>query len=212
MDWYACRYDTGRDISLTTYIDVIRHGEPVGGRRYRGYGIDDSLTEKGWSQMRAAVSKSPPWQHIVSSPLKRCLEFAQELADDLQITLSVEDNLKEIGFGDWEGKTPDDILAEDSEALNHFYQDPVNNRPEGAEPLDTFSERVWNTYLDITSKYQGKHILIVGHAGVARAITANILKMSLDDVYSRLRIEYGGIIRSSVEKNSPPKLLVQGPV
>ncbi len=196
---------------MTTYIDVIRHGEPVGGRRYRGYSVDDPLTEKGWSQMRAAVAKNTHWQHIVSSPLKRCHEFGQELADDLQVSFSVEDNMKEIGFGEWEGKTPEDILAEDSEALNHFYKDPVNNRPKGAEPLDAFSERVWAAYQCILKNHKDKHILIVAHAGVARAITANILKMSLDDVYSRLKIEYGAIIRSSVDEGFPPKLIIQGP-
>ncbi len=162
--------------------------------------------------MRAAVPEKPPWQHIVSSPLKRCLEFSQELANDLQITFSVEDDLKEIGFGDWEGKTPEDILAEDSKALNHFYQDPVNNRPEGAEPLHTFSERVWHAYQDIIKNHHGEHVLVVAHAGVARAITANILHMSLDDVYSRLKIEYGAIIRSSIDEGSPPRLIIQGPV
>lgn len=196
---------------MTTYIDIIRHGEPVGGRRYRGYSVDDALTEKGWSQMRTAVPETPQWQHIVSSPLKRCLEFSQELANDLQITFNIEDDLKEIGFGDWEGKTPEEILAEDNEALDHFYQDPVNNRPKGAEPLNTFSERVWHAYLDIIENHYDKHVLIVAHAGVARAITANILKMSLDDVYSRLRIEYGAIVSSSVDRGSPPRLLIKGP-
>ena len=196
---------------MTTYIDVIRHGEPVGGRRYRGYNIDDPLTEKGWAQMRAAVPESPQWQHIVSSPLKRCLEFSQELANDLQIPFSIEDNMKEIGFGDWEGKTPEEILAEDSEALNLFYIDPVNNRPKGAEPLDTFSERVWNAYQSIIKNHQGKHVLVVAHAGVARAITANILNMSLNDVYSRLKIEYGAVICSAIDDGLPPKLVIQGP-
>ena len=196
---------------MTTFIDVIRHGEPVGGQRYRGYSVDDPLTEKGWEQMRAAVPDSPNWQHIVSSPLQRCLEFSQELAEDLHINFSIEDNVKEIGFGDWEGKTPSEIIAEDSEALNHFYKDPVNNRPKGAEPLDTFSQRVWDAYLNIAETYKGKHVLIVAHAGVARAVTANILKMSLDDVYSRLKIEYGAIIRSSVDEGAPPRLLIQGP-
>jgi broad specificity phosphatase PhoE len=196
---------------VTTYIDVIRHGEPVGGRRYRGYSVDDPLTEKGWAQMRASVPASPQWQHIVSSPLKRCLDFSRALANDLQIPFTVEDNMKEIGFGSWEGKTPDEILAEDSEALNHFYKDPVNNRPDGAEPLDTFSERVWNAYLQILEQHHGKHVLVVAHAGVARAITANILNMSLDDVYSQLRIEYGAVISSSVDDGSAPRLLIKGP-
>lgn len=196
---------------MTTYIDVIRHGEPVGGRRYRGYGVDDPLTETGWQQMRAAVPKAPKWQHIVTSPLKRCLEFSQELASDLNISFSIEDNVKEIGFGDWEGKTPEEIQANDNEALNHFYADPVNNRPDGAEPLDTFSLRVWNAYQTIIEQHQDKHILIVAHAGVARAITANILKMSLDNVYSRLKIDYGAIISSSIDEGFPAKLLIHGP-
>ncbi len=196
---------------MTTYIDIIRHGEPVGGRRYRGYSVDDPLTEKGWTQMRAAVPETPQWQHIVSSPLKRCLEFGQELANDLQISFSIIDNMKEIGFGDWEGKTPEDILAEDSEALNHFYNDPVHHRPKGAEPLNSFSQRVWSAYQSILEQHQGKHVLVVAHAGVARAITANILKMSLDDVYSCLKIEYGAIIHSAVDEGLPPKLLIQSP-
>ncbi len=196
---------------MTTYIDVIRHGEPVGGRRYRGFGVDDPLTEKGWAQMRVAVPETPPWQHIVSSPLKRCLEFSQELANDLQISCSIDDNMKEIGFGVWEGKTPGDILAQDSEALKHFYKDPVHHRPEGAEPLNSFSQRVWNAYQSILQQHQGKHVLVVAHAGVARAITANILNMSLGDVYSRLKIEYGAIIHSVVDEGMPPRLLIQGP-
>jgi len=197
---------------MTTYIDVIRHGEPVGGRRYRGYGVDDPLTEKGWQQMRAAVADHTPWQHIVSSPLCRCLDFSKELAERLNIEYSVDERVKEIGFGVWEGKTPDEILAEDSEALTHFYRDPVHNRPEGAEPLDTFAERVWQAYQNVLTEHHGKHVLIVAHAGVARAVTANILQMSLDDVYSRLRIEYGAIISSSVDDDSPAKLLIQGPI
>lgn len=196
---------------MTTYIDVIRHGEPVGGRRYRGYSVDDPLTEKGWAQMRAAIPEPAPWQHIISSPLSRCHEFSKELATRLNIEFEIDDRVKEIGFGDWEGKTPDEILAADSEALNHFYKDPVNNRPKGAEPLDSFADRVWQAYQSILENHRGKHVLIVGHAGVARAITANILQMSLDDVYSRLGIEYGAIICSSIDEGKPPKLRIHGP-
>ena len=196
---------------MTTHIDIIRHGEPVGGRRYRGYSIDDPLTEKGWTQMLSAVPENPRWQHIVSSPLKRCLEFTQQLANDLQISYGIEDNIKEIGFGEWEGKSPEDIVAEDSEALNLFYTDPVNNRPAGAEPLHAFSARVWHAYQSIIENNPHKHVLIVAHAGVARAITANILKISLEHVYSRLRIEYGGIICTAVDEGSPAKLVIQGP-
>lgn len=196
---------------MTTCIDIIRHGEPVGGRRYRGHSVDDPLTEKGWRQMQASVPDSPRWQHVISSPLKRCLAFSRQLANDLNIPCSVVDDFREIGFGEWEGKTPDEILARDSDALLRFYQDPVNNRPEGAESLSSFSERVWRAYQNIAEKHKGQHVLVVAHAGVSRAVIANILKMSLCDVYSLLKIEYGSLVHSSIEDGMPPKLIFDGP-
>lgn len=194
---------------MKTQIDVIRHGEPEGGRRYRGYGVNDPLTEKGWQQMWESIADQPPWDLIISSPLARCLDFGQALAEKAGIECIIEDNMKEIGFGVWEGLTPEEILAEDSEALNHFYADPVHNRPEGAEPLEEFSERVWQAYLSIASTHASKHILIVGHAGVARAIVANTLHMSLDDVYSRLGVEYAAIVSTVINGDAPPKMVIQ---
>ena len=192
-----------------TKIDVIRHGEPEGGRRYRGYGVNEPLTEKGWAKMWASIPEQVPWDIIVSSPLARCLDFAQALAESANIPCIVEDDMKEIGFGVWEGLTPEEILADDSEALNHFYKDPVHNRPEGAEDLDAFSQRVWNAYQAIASTHKGKHIRIVGHAGGAGAIAAKVLHMSLDDVDSSLGVEYAAIITTVINEGSPPKLVIQ---
>ena len=194
---------------MKTKIDVIRHGEPEGGQRYRGHGVNDVLTESGWKQMWSAMPEKPPWQHIISSPLARCSDFSKALAKKLHIDVRIEDNIKEIGFGVWEGKTPAEIIAADAEAINHFYADPVNNRPDGAESLEVFSDRVWQSYQNISLEHENKHVLLVAHAGVARAITANILGMSLDDVYSRLRIEYAAIIRSVIEPGKPPKMLIE---
>jgi probable phosphoglycerate mutase len=194
---------------MTTQIDVIRHGEPVGGRRYRGHGVNDPLTEKGWQQMWGAVADCSDWQHIASSPLSRCLDFAQQLSKKLKIGYSVDDRLKEIGFGTWEGLTPDEIIANDIDALKQFYKDPIRNRPEGAEPLASFSSRVWDAYEDISRKHVNEKVLIVGHAGVIRAITANILGMDLNHVYSNLKIEYGGIVTSIIEDAQEPMIVIK---
>ena len=194
---------------MTTQIDLIRHGEPVGGRRYRGHGVDDPLTETGWQQMWDAMADHSAWQHIATSPLLRCLDFAQALSKKLKIGYSVDDRLKEIGFGIWEGLTPDEILSQDTNALNHFYEDPIRNRPEGAEPLETFSKRVWDAYTDMARKHVNEKVLVVGHAGVIRAVTANILGMDLDHVYSNLKIEYGGIVTSLIEDGKSPKIVIR---
>ena len=159
--------------------------------------------------MWEAVADSSDWQYIASSPLSRCLDFAQQLSKKLKIGYSVDDRFKEIGFGAWEGLSPDDILARDINALKHFYKDPVRNRPEGAEPLETFSKRVWDAYEDVARKHVNEKVLIVGHAGVVRAISANILGMDLDHVYSSLKVEYGGIVTSIIEDSAEPKLVIK---
>ena len=194
---------------MTTQIDVIRHGEPVGGRRYRGHGVNDPLTEKGWQQMWGAVADCSDWQHIASSPLSRCLDFAQQLSKKLKIGYSVDDRFKEIGFGTWEGLTPDEIIANDIDALKQFYKDPIRNRPEGAEPLESFSSRVLDAYEDISRKHVNEKVLVVGHAGVVRAITANILGMDLNHVYSNLKIEYGGIVTSIIDDAQEPRIVIK---
>ncbi len=191
-----------------TQIDIIRHGEPEGGRRYRGHSVDDPLSKTGWKQMWDAVPEKPPWEHIITSPLSRCQKFAEALADSMGINYSVVDNLKEIGFGSWEGRSPDDIKAHEGDALERFLKDPVNNRPEGAEPLDEFAERVWAEYETIAAEYRGQHVLVIAHAGVIRAITSKILGMALDDVYSRLKIEYAAIASTRIPAGKDPVMVL----
>ncbi|MCW9013626.1 MAG: histidine phosphatase family protein [Gammaproteobacteria bacterium] len=191
-----------------TRIDIIRHGEPEGGQRYRGYGVDDPLSKTGWQQMWSAVPEKASWDHIVTSPLSRCCRFAEDLADTLGVGFSIEDNLKEIGFGVWEGRTPEDIRANEGDALQRFIKDPVHNRPEGAEPLDIFAARVWQVYQQVAQQHHGQHVLMVAHAGVIRAITSKILGMPLDDVYSKLKIEYAAIATTRVPDNKDPLMVL----
>jgi len=191
-----------------TLIDIIRHGEPEGGRRYRGAGIDDPLSKTGWQQMWDAIPEKPTWDHIITSPLSRCLKFSEALADTMGIEFTSNDNLKEIGFGVWEGRTPDDIKNNEGDALERFLLDPVNNRPEGAEPLDDFANRVWSVYESIADEYRGQHVLVVGHAGVIRAITSKILGMRLDDVYSKLKIEYAATATTRIPSGKQPVMVL----
>jgi alpha-ribazole phosphatase len=191
-----------------TQIDFIRHGEPEGGRRYRGSYIDDPLSKIGWQQMWDAVPEKPTWEHIITSPLSRCLKFSEALADSMGINFSVEENIKEIGFGSWEGRTPDDIKNSEGDALENFLLDPVNCRPQGAEPLDDFANRVWSVYESLADQYRGQHILVVAHAGVIRAITSKTLGMALDDVYSRLKIEYAAIATTRIMPGKKPVMVL----
>ena len=185
----------------TTIIDLIRHGESEGGRKYRGWGVDDPLTEKGWQQMRATVGSYRSWNQIITSPLRRCKAFAEELGSRHDIPVSVENDLEEVGFGTWEGKSPEEIKASNPAEFDAFYMDPVNNRPSGAEDLDVFSDRVVAVYRKVISLYDGRHCLIVGHAGVIRAIIAYVLDAPPASIY-KLEVGNGGASRIKITNNN----------
>jgi alpha-ribazole phosphatase/probable phosphoglycerate mutase len=176
-----------------TRIDLLRHGEPVGGRRYRGQ-VDDVLSEKGWAQMWNAVGADPEWQQIVSSPLQRCSAFASSLAESLVLPIQLEPRFREIGFGDWEGKTRDELDRLDPGQITRFYQDPVKNRPPGAEPLDEFTGRVQAAFNDMVGRFAGQSVLVVAHAGVIRAVLAYTLDIPLASMY-RISVPNAGISR-----------------
>jgi len=183
--------------STTTVIDLIRHGEPVGGRRYRGQ-TDDPLSEKGWQQMRAAIRDQGEWDVIYSSSLKRCADFARDVAAQRSLPLHIDPRLMEIGFGAWEGRTPEDLRRDDPQRLERFWRDPVNHRPDGAETLTAFRDRVDGVWREILVTEAGKRILIVGHAGITRLIMTLVLGSPLDNLF-RIQVDNAGLTRVRVQ-------------
>lgn len=182
---------------MTTIIDLIRHGEPVGGRRYRGR-TDDPLSEKGWNQMWTAVGDYRGWQQILSSPLSRCAGFAQELGRKLDIPVSIDERLAELGYGEWEGKTPAELTAHDPDLLLRYRRDPLNNRPSGAEELEGFAVRVTDAWRQIHEQQRGRHVLVVAHAGVIRMIMAQTLAIPLSHLF-RIQVGNAAISRFTIE-------------
>ena len=152
----------------------MRHGEPVGGRMYRGH-RDDPLSDKGWQQMQQAVSEFQDWDVIITSPLQRCADFAEHIAQQQDKPLELEDRFKEIHWGVWEGLTPQAICKDDPETLHRFRGDPITLKPQGAEDVREFRQRVMEAWQDMLSRHQYQHILLVAHAGVIRAIISMIL-------------------------------------
>ena len=180
-----------------TIVDIIRHGEPVGGKKYRGQ-IDDPLSEKGWTQMRESVGEHKPWDIIITSPLIRCAAFAEELSNRHNIDVEVEDRVKEIGWGDWEGKTPAELNAEDPQTVARALSDPMNHRPSNAENINDFFQRVNQAWEHVTEKHKGKHLLIVAHAGVIRAVLTGILNTTAENMF-RIHVPNASISRIQIE-------------
>lgn len=159
--------------AATAWIDLLRHGEAEGGARYRG-STDDPLTAAGWRQMEAAVAGQGPWERIVTSPRARCAAFARALAKRYGRILEVDERWSEIDFGAWEGRTAEALMAEEPEALERFWRDPLTHPPPGGEPLPAFRDRVLAAWRELVSRCQGERVLIITHGGPIRVVAAHL--------------------------------------
>ena len=168
--------------AVITVIDLLRHGDVEGGRKYRGH-QDDPLSESGWQQLRDNTRHRQDWHQIISSPLKRCAEFSRELADKYQLPLKIEQDFKEISFGLWEGKTAEELLAEDEASIKKYWNDPLNVTPPQGEALFDFEKKIILAWNKMLNQYAGQHILLLSHAGVMRIILCHILGMPLTELF-----------------------------
>jgi alpha-ribazole phosphatase len=194
-----------------TTLDLMRHGEPVGGRKYRGQ-TDDPLSETGWTQMRSAVGDHCPWQVIISSPLSRCADFSRELAKRHELPLEIDARLTELGFGIWEGRTAAELTAENSDIIVNFRRDPITSAPPGAEPIMGFRSRIVSVWNAILERHRGEHVLVVAHAGVIRMMIGHVLEVPLQNIF-RLHVANAGISRIRLEQHGDhllPQLLFHG--
>lgn len=171
------------------FVDLIRHGEPEGGPRFRGH-RDDPLSARGFEQMRAALTSEEPPDRILSSPLRRCRDFAEELARLSNPALTIEPDFREISFGEWEGHTLDEIQARDGERLAAFWRDAERNPPPDGEALVAFRQRVARAWDRWRGRLRNEHVLVVGHGGVIRMILAHELGMAPAVAMARIQVPY----------------------
>lgn len=189
-------------VAVGATFDLIRHGETEGGQRYRGW-LDDPLSAVGWAQMRAAVDGACPWQAVVSSPLRRCRAFAEELCANTGLPLAIDDRLKEIGFGDWEGRSADEIERRQPGALLRYYADPLRHTPDGGESLETFSERVAAGWDALCRRHADQSVLLVTHAGVIRMVLVWVLGLPTGNLF-RIKVDHAAITRIRCDAGEPP--------
>lgn len=168
-------------------IDLLRHGETELGGGLRG-SLDDALTAKGWEQMHAAVASAGPWHAVVSSPLQRCARFAQMLGEQRRLPVQLAPGLRELHFGEWEGRSAADLMVTHEQQLGQFWSDPYAYTPPGGEAVIDFASRVLAAIADLPREHAGKPVLLVTHGGVMRLLLARARGLPREQL---LQVEVG---------------------
>jgi len=181
---------------MVTTIDLLRHGACEGGEVYRGR-TDTLLSTEGWQQMELAIGSHADWQRIVTSPLSRCRRFAEHCASEMGLPLRVVAAMREIDFGDWEGRLLEEVWRETPEQVDRFYRDPSEVTPPGGEPVVAALERIVASWRELMEECAGEHLLLVSHGGVIRLLLSHLLDLPLSNI-TRLHIPYASRTRIRV--------------
>lgn len=178
-------------------LDLLRHGETELSGGFRG-SLDDALTERGWNEMRSATQSVRPWTQVISSPLRRCADFAQQLAEKQQLPLAHWAGLRELHFGDWEGRHASELMEQHADDLGRFWSDPYGFTPPHGEPVSDFSDRVFESVEQLRSRYAGQHLLVVTHGGVMRLLLAKARDLPRADML-QVEVAHGQLSRLQID-------------
>ncbi|HPX35459.1 MAG TPA: bifunctional RNase H/acid phosphatase [Mycobacterium sp.] len=149
-----------------TRLLLLRHGqtELSRERRYSGRG-NPALTETGRRQAADAaryLSAKGGISAVITSPLQRAHETASAAADALGLPVTVDDDLIETDFGDWEGLTFAEAAERHPDEHGRWLRD-TGLRPPGGESFDDVQSRVERARDRIIAGHGPSTVLVVSH-------------------------------------------------
>jgi alpha-ribazole phosphatase len=169
---------------------LVRHCEPQEDARGLCYGrLDIGLSDAGreHAEQLAAALERHEWEAVYSSPRLRARETAVAVNRDV----IVDDDLREIDFGELEGRSYDEIAATDPVLYRAWMERPTSVRFPGGESFAELKVRA----LEALDRMRAAHeaAVVITHGGVLRAGLAAWLAMP-DEAIFRLDQRYGGVM------------------
>jgi broad specificity phosphatase PhoE len=160
---------------------LIRHGTCEGlGQRLAGRMPGVRLTEQGRreaAQIGRKVAKSGI-AAIYSSPLERTQETAAEMSRQTGLSFAIHAGLNEIDYGDWSGRTFEDLREEDE--WRRYNSCRCSALIPGGESMQELCRRVRDTMDALRANHSNDSIALVSHADWIRAAASEYARVSLD--------------------------------
>ncbi|MEM2983393.1 MAG: histidine phosphatase family protein [Candidatus Bathyarchaeia archaeon] len=172
---------------------LVRHGETVDA----GSGLitgqrDIDLSPEGKNQVEHLAMKLREvyLDGIYGSDLIRSIKSAEAIASGRRLKPAFFRELREIGFGRWEGLSFRDVMESYPGALEERAHDLVHFCPPGGESIKGLRERVIHKLRELLDRHSDGAICIAGHGAVNRVILIDALGMDLRNFY-RIEQDFG---------------------
>lgn len=174
------------DNAKTAKIYLGRHCKTAWNLEGRLIGTTDlPLCDVGWNEAKDTlpIVEKYKFDRIVSSPLKRAFDTSRYYADNLKIPLDVNQDLRELDHGDWNGQKYDDLLSDPNGDFKRWFIDGDTSIPipNGPETLEEVQARIKKTIREIALKYPGEKVLVIMHKHIRSLLTCYFLGESLSN-------------------------------
>jgi alpha-ribazole phosphatase len=170
-----------------TKIFLIRHGQTKWNvlGRYQGQS-DIELSELGLEQAKLLAAGFPETNisAVYASDLQRAYHTAACVADVFGLKVQARKGLREIDFGDWEGKTYKEIAASWPDAGKTFFSNPEKTVIPAGESFAAVQERGMASLQEIVKAHPGENVVVAAHGAIIRTILAEALHMPLQYLWS----------------------------
>jgi broad specificity phosphatase PhoE len=169
-----------------TITILLRHGDTRLSPEHRFSGLsDEPLSADGARQVEAAAQRLASGARIdaiVSSPLQRAAATASMVAEELGLTATSDDDLRETDFGEWEGLTFSEIQDRWPQAVVAWQHDP-HQAPPGGESFADTECRVNRACERILRNHRGETVLVVSHITPIKILLCRALGVPLLTMY-----------------------------
>jgi alpha-ribazole phosphatase/probable phosphoglycerate mutase len=170
---------------------LVRHAaveESAHGRCYGTLDVGLSPTGRAQSVSLARMIGAEPVARVVSSPRVRAVDTAVAIAEPHGLNVDVDDALREIDFGELEGRTYDEIAAELPDLYAAWMTAPTTVRFPGGECYADLEARAIGAVSALRRAYDERTVVVVTHGGVVRAVVADVLGIPPERIF-RIGVE-----------------------
>jgi alpha-ribazole phosphatase len=161
---------------------MVRHGQTAASRENRFSGSSDPpLTQVGEAMAEAFARAYAPltWDAIYTSPMLRTRQTAEALSRHTGVELTIEDGLKEVEYGEWEGLRQEEVKARWPEAYEYWASDVASRGTPGGETAFHVAARAMRVVEAIRSRHLRGNIMLVSHKATLRVITCALLGLDV---------------------------------
>jgi probable phosphoglycerate mutase len=163
-------------------LHLVRHGDTAqSAEGYFAGDIDPPLTESGLAQAQALgrLAATLNLAEIYVSPKLRARQTAEPIVHASKAPMIVEDGLREIAYGSWEGRKESEVRAAEPDAYTAWSLDPALVSPPGGEGAFAIAARALPVLVRARREHPTGNVMLVSHKATVRVIVCALLGVPL---------------------------------